>query len=51
MLRGCGGAGMPGAGATELSPQLTRQFNKIYEQGDNIAQISASIHGGILQLQ
>ena len=22
MLRGCGGAGMPGAGATELSPSL-----------------------------
>ena len=24
MLRGCGGVGMPGAGATELSPQLTQ---------------------------
>ena len=51
MLRGCGGVGMPGAGATELSPQLTRQFNKIHEQGDKIVQISASIHGRILEVQ
>ena len=48
MLRGCGGAGMPGAGATELSPQLRRQFNQIHEQGDKIVQILASIQGGIL---
>ena len=51
MLRGCGGAGMPGAGATELSPQLRRQFNQIHEQGDKIVQILASIQGGILQVQ
>ena len=51
MLRGCGGAGMPGAGATELSPQLRRQFNQIHEQGDKIVQILASIQGEILQVQ
>ena len=45
MLRGCGGAGMPGAGATELSPAY-KTFHPLWLNFEKFNDISAKTSDG-----